>query len=207
MTTKSKQSTFKLLLIALMAVFMLAGSTQSVSARGFGGGGHSSGGHSSGHSSGGRSGGFTSNHSVTRPSGNYRSPATPTKPSTSSGASSTRSYHVTRNPSTNRQSSTTTHNTYNNYNGNRGGYQREGLGTMFGHSIVRGAGWSIGSHMGDSIWHQTFGFGGNQYYDNQGRIQTARPGFSGWFVLLFIILAIALTVYIVRRVRNNSHTY
>ena len=75
---------------------------------------------------------------------------------------------------------------------------------MFGHSIVRGAGWSIGSNMGNSIWHQTFGFGGNQYYDDYGHVQYARPGFGGWFVLLFFILAIALIIILIRKVLNNS---
>lgn len=205
----SKSKIFIVLASFLMVLGLSAG--QSASARGFSGG-HSFGGtHSVTHSYGGThsygtthaspSRSFHTYRSTTKPASTYHAPAksyssTTRKTTPSSGANSTKTYRVNRNNST-------SHNTYNSYN-NYGNNRREGLGTMFGHSIVRGAGWSIGSNMGNSIWHQTFGFGGNQYYDDYGQVQYARRGFGGWFVLLFFILVIALIIYLIRRVQNGN---
>jgi len=199
----SKSKIFIVLASFLMVLGLSAG--QTADARGFSGG-HSFGGthsvtHSYGgtHTSPGRS--FHTYRSTTKPATSYHAPAksyssTTRKTTPSSGANSNKTYRVNRNNST-------SHNTYNSYN-NYGNNRREGLGTMFGHSIVRGAGWSIGSNMGNSIWHQTFGFGGNQYYDDYGQAQYARRGFGGWFALLFFILVIALIIILIRKVLNNS---
>mgnify|MGYP004705927227 CR=1 FL=1 len=207
MVYQMNKSKIFIVLSSLLMVFGLTAG-QTASARGFSGG-HSFGGtHSVTHSYGGthttsptRS--FHTYRSTTKPATTYHAPSksysSVTRKSTpSSTTGSTKTYRVNRNNSA-------SHNTYNSYN-SYGNNRREGLGTMFGHSIVRGAGWSIGSNMGNSIWHQTFGFGGNQYYDNNGQVQYARAGFGGWFVLLFFITIIALIIFLIRKVLNNSGT-
>lgn len=81
------------------------------------------------------------------------------------------------------------------------------IASEFGHSIVRGAGWSIGSNMGNSIWHQTFGFGGNRYIDNYGHVQYARPGHSGWVLIVIILVIIAIVIAIRRANHRDDHNY
>ena len=197
----NKSKIFIILASLMMVLGVGLAGGESVSARGFSGG-HSFGGtHSVTRSYGGThtspSRSFHTYRSTTKPSTTYRSPSNShssviRKSTPSSTTGSTKTYRVNRNNSV-------SHNTYNSYNN-----RREGLGTMFGHSIVRGAGWSIGSNMGNSIWHQTFGFGGNQYYDDNGQVQYARRGFGGWFVLLFFIAIIALVIFLIRRVQTSG---
>lgn len=199
-----RKSIYKILGAFALAFLLVFSSVSSVSARSFSGGGHSYGGTTRSYGGSTRSYGGS-----TRSFNTYRTPSTTTRkttPSTtykaptaksSSSAktySSPKTYHVNRNNSSS-----------NNY------YQprRQSIGSEFGHSIVRGAGWSIGSHMGDSIWHQTFGFGGNQYYDNNGHVQYAKPGYTGWFGLLFMIVFIGLVIWLLRRfvLNRNRHIY
>lgn len=77
--------------------------------------------------------------------------------------------------------------------------RHSGIASEFGHSIVRGAGWSIGSHMGDSVWHRAFGFGGDRYIDNYGQVQYERPGHGGWVLIILAIVAIVIVI------RRNNH--
>ena len=74
-----------------------------------------------------------------------------------------------------------------------------GLFSGFGRSIVHGAGWSIGSNMGNSLWHTMFGFGGNQYVGVNGQTQYQSGGHSGWI----IIIIIAVIAFILFRFYRN----
>lgn len=178
-----------IVVMALSVFFTLPFS--SVSARGFSGG-HTS--HFSGSTHTTRS--FNSYHA---PSTTYKAPTKSYDSNSNKSSSTTKTYRVNRN------NSGTTHNTYNTYNSSNYNNRRsEGLGTMFGHSVIRGAGWSIGSNMGNSIWHQSFGFGGNQYYDNQGRVQYSRPGYGGFFLILFLIILVVAIIFVVRKLKNKS---
>ena len=180
-----KLSKIWLTLIAVVMVLGLAMPSQDVSARGFSGG-HTSF-HSTYHATPTRSYHAPSrSYHTTR----YRVPNSYHAPSTSYHTSRYRtpkSYHVNRYPSS-------------HYNTNR----HSSIASEFGHSIVRGAGWSIGSNMGNSIWHQTFGFGGDRYIDNNGQVQYAKPGHSGW-VLIVIILAIIAIVIAIRRANHRDY--
>lgn len=73
-----------------------------------------------------------------------------------------------------------------------------GLFSGFGRAIVHGAGWSIGSNMGNSLWHTLFGFGGNQYIGANGQTQYQSGGHSGW-----IIIIIAVIAFIIFRIYRN----
>ena len=183
-----KLSKIWLTLIAVVMVLGLAMPSQDVSARGF------SGGHTSFHSTYHA----TPTRSYHAPSRSYHTtryhvPNSYHAPSTSYHTSRYRtpkSYHVNRYPSS-------------HYNTNR----HSSIASEFGHSIVRGAGWSIGANMGNSIWHQTFGFGGDRYVDDNGHVQYAKPGHSGW-VLIVIILAIIAVVIAIRRANHrDDHHY
>lgn len=101
------------------------------------------------------------------------------------------------NRSSNRQYKSVSH----NYQTNR--RQSSGLGTMFGHSIVRGAGWSIGSHMGNSLWHTLFGVGGNSYYSN-GQEYSQQPGYSG---LIIVVILIIIAIFVIKFIRNRRYHY
>ena len=74
-----------------------------------------------------------------------------------------------------------------------------GLFSGFGRAIVQGAGWSIGSTMGNSLWHTMFGFGGNQYVGANGQTQYQSGGHSGWI----IIIIIAVIAFILFRFYRN----
>lgn len=76
-----------------------------------------------------------------------------------------------------------------------------GLFSGFGRAVVNGAGWSIGSNMGNSLWHTMFGFGGNQYIGANGQTQYQSGGHSGWIILIIIAL-IAFIIY--RYYRNRQ---
>ena len=72
-----------------------------------------------------------------------------------------------------------------------------GLFSGFGRAIVHGAGWSIGSNMGNSLWHTLFGFGGNQYIGANGQTHYQSGGHSGWIIISIILIAImAFILYI-----------
>ena len=71
-----------------------------------------------------------------------------------------------------------------------------GLFSGFGRAIVHGAGWSIGSNMGNSLWHTLFGFGDNQYIGANGQTQYQSGGYSGWMFILGIILIIEIAFII-----------
>ena len=74
-----------------------------------------------------------------------------------------------------------------------------GLFSGFGRAIVHGAGWSIGSNMGNSLWHTMFGFGGNQYIGTNGQTHYQSGGQSGWI----IIIIIAVIAFIIFRIYRN----
>lgn len=192
-----------ILVMALAVFFTLPFS--SASARGFSGG-HVS--HFSGSTHTTRS--FNSYHAPSTtykaPTKTYKSPSSTYKaPTKSYNSNSNKSSSTTKTYRVNRNNSGTTHNTYNTYNSSNYNNRRSGgLGTMFGHSIIRGAGWSIGSNMGNSIWHQSFGFGGNQYYDNQGRVQYSQPGYGGFFLILFLIILVIAIIFVVSKLKNKS---
>lgn len=76
-----------------------------------------------------------------------------------------------------------------------------GLFSGFGRAIVHGAGWSIGSNMGNSLWHTMFGFGGNQYVGANGQTQYQSGGHSGWIIII-IIAVIAFILF--RYYRNRQ---
>lgn len=188
----ARKFTIKSILISLMTVALMLTAMTPVSARGFSGG-HSSGGHSTYHSPSRSTGGTTNTFR------SYRS-------TTPRSSTPSRSYHYSSPSTTNK-----TYRVNRNQNSSRNYTQphRQSIRSEFGHSIVRGAGWSIGSHMGDSIWHQTFGFGGNRYYDDSGRVQYARAGYSGWFGLLFMIIFVGVVIWLLRRfvLNRNRHIY
>ena len=76
-----------------------------------------------------------------------------------------------------------------------------GLFSGFGRSIVHGAGWSIGSNMGNSLWHTMFGFGGNQYVGVNGQTQYQSGGHSGWIIIIIIAV---IAVILFRFYRNRQ---
>ena len=76
-----------------------------------------------------------------------------------------------------------------------------GLFSGFGRSIVHGAGWTIGSNMGNSLWHSLFGFGGNRYIGSNGQVQYQQGGHSGW-VLIITIIIIGVVIYIIVKKRK-----
>ena len=127
-------------------------------------------------------------------------------------ATPTRSYHTYHEPSNSYH--ITKYHMHDSYHVNHypsshySTHQHSSIASEFGHSIVRGAGWSIGSNMGNSIWHRTFGFGGNRYIGNYGRVQYARPGHSGWVLLVIILVIIAIVIAIRRaKHRDDDHYY
>lgn len=143
----------------------------------------------------GFSGGHTSFHSTyhATPTRSYHMPNSYHAPSRSyhmPNSYHVNRYHVNRYPSS-------------QYNTRR----HSGIASEFGHSIVRGTGWSIGSHMGDSIWHRTFGFGGDRYIDNYGQVQYARPGHSGWVMIVIILVIVAIVIAIRRTNHRDNHQY
>lgn len=165
----------------------------NVSARGFSGG-HSSGGFHSSRGGGGRSfrspsrGGFHSTPKAPKSRSNngfHKSPVTPApKPPTSTPKS----------PDTKSKKYV--------YRGGSNNNKRQGIGSEFGHSIVRGAGWSIGSNMGNSLWHTMFGFGNSNYVDHNGQTQQQSRGFFGWIIL--IILAV-IAFFIIKKILKNKN--
>lgn len=143
----------------------------------------------------GFSGGHTSFHSTyhATPTRSYHGTSSYHAPSRSYHTSryhAPKSYHVNRYPSS-------------HYNTHR----RSSIGSEFGHSIVRGAGWSIGANMGNSIWHQTFGFGGDRYIDDNGQVRYAKPGHSGWVLIVIILAIIAIVIAIRRANHRDDHHY
>ena len=176
--------------LTLIAVFMILGlamPSQAVSARGF------SGGHTSFHS--------TYHATPTRSyhgTSSYHAPSRSTTRSyhTTRSYRAPKSYHVNRYPSS--QYSTHRYDTHR---------RSSGIGSEFGHSIIRGAGWSIGANMGNSIWHQTFGFGGDRYVDDNGHVQYAKPGHSGWVLIMIILAIIAIVIAIHRANHRDDHHY
>lgn len=211
MQNKIQKNKIQFVLLTIMAAFLMLSPISTVSARGFSGGhstGHSSysgghttygGGHSTYHYSGGTStrsnpSTFKSYHS----SSSTTSPKTyKTKPDTSN---SRKNYTVRRSTNSNRTNSnrTTVNNHY--YGSNNRSYSSE-----FGHSIVRGAGFAVGANMGNSFWHQTFGFGGDRYYGSNNQVMYAHPGYGGWIILLPILIIIGIIIFIKIRNRNNHH--
>ena len=78
-----------------------------------------------------------------------------------------------------------------------------GLFSGFGRTIVQGAGWSIGSNMGNSLWHTLFGFGGNQYIGANGQTQYQSGGHSGWIFIISIVLIAVIAYSLFRYYRNR----
>lgn len=76
-----------------------------------------------------------------------------------------------------------------------------GLFSGFGRAVVNGAGWSIGSNMGNSLWHTMFGFGGNQYIGPNGQTQYQSGGHSGWIVVIIIAI---IAFILIRFYRNRQ---
>lgn len=166
-------------LIAIVIIFtaIMMVSPNQASARSFGGG-HSF--HSSPHFGGGTHIGGGGGHSFHTPHVKA--------PSLGGG----KSFHTPKTtPRFNRPST--------NYNNS---HQKQGLFSGFGRSIVHGAGWSIGSNMGNSLWHTMFGFGGNQYIGPNGQTQYQQGGHSGW-IMLIVIAIIIFVVYRIYRNRKN----
>lgn len=161
----------------LSAIFMFAPTTAQ--ARSFGGG-HSF--HTSPHITSPRAGGGHSFHTTPRaksPSiGGGKSYHTPKSPSIGGG----KSYHA---PSNKGRVYKSPRVATPSTNPNRPS-KAPGLFSGFGRAVVNGAGWSIGSNMGNSLWHTMFGFGGNQYIGANGQTQYQSGGYSGWIVLIII---------------------
>ena len=78
-----------------------------------------------------------------------------------------------------------------------------GLFSGFGRAIVHGAGWSIGSNMGNSLWHTMFGFGGNQYIGANGQTHYQSGGHSGWIFIISIVLIAVIAYSLFRYYRNR----
>lgn len=78
-----------------------------------------------------------------------------------------------------------------------------GLFSGFGRAIVHGAGWSIGSNMGNSLWHTMFGFGGNQYIGANGQTHYQSGGHSGWIFIISIVLIAVIAFSLFRYYRNR----
>lgn len=184
-------------LIAIVIIFtaIMMVSPNQASARSFGGG-HSF--HSSPHLGGGTHIGGGGGHSfhtphVKAPSlGGGKSFHRNTPKYTAPKSNGGKSFHTPKTtPRFNRPST--------NYNNS---HQKQGLFSGFGRSIVHGAGWSIGSNMGNSLWHTMFGFGGNQYIGPNGQTQYQQGGHSGW-IMLIVIAIIIFVVYRIYRNRKN----
>jgi len=176
----------------LSAIFMFAPTTAQ--ARSFGGG-HSF--HTSPHIASPHTGGGHSFHTSPRvksPSlGGGHSYHTPKSPSIGGG----KSYHapsrkgrIYKSPRVAAPSTNPNHPS-----------KAPGLFSGFGRAIVHGAGWSIGSNMGNSLWHTMFGFGGNQYVGANGQTQYQSGGHSGWIIII-IIAVIAFVLF--RYYRNRQ---
>lgn len=208
MKNKTQKNKIQFVLLTIMAAFLMLSPMSSVSARGFSGGHTTYGGsHSTYHYSGGTS--TRSNHSTFKSyhsSPSTKSPKTyKTKPATSSShktystrnaqSSSHKNYTVKRSTNSNR---TTVNNHY--YGSNNRSYSSE-----FGHSMIRGAGFAVGANMGNSFWHQTFGFGGDRYYGSNNQVMYAHPGYGGWIILLPILIIIGIIIFIKIRNRNDHH--
>lgn len=180
----------------LSAILMFAPTTAQ--ARGFGGGGHSF--HTSPHitsphitsphTGGGHS--FHTTPRVKSPSmGGGKSYHTPKSPSIGGG----KSYHA---PSNKGRIYKSPRVAAPSTNPNRPA-KAPGLFSGFGRAVVNGAGWSIGSNMGNSLWHTMFGFGGNQYIGPNGQTQYQSGGHSGWIVIIII----AIIAFVLIRVYRN----
>lgn len=189
---KKHLKSFVTMAMLLSAIFMFAPTTAQ--ARGFSGG-HSF--HSSPHITSPHVGGGHSFHTTPRaksPSiGGGKSYHTPKSPSIGGG----KSYHA---PSNKGRIYNSPRAAAPSTNPNRPS-KAPGLFSGFGHAIVNGAGWSIGSNMGNSLWHTMFGFGGNQYIGANGQTQYQSGGHSGWIVIIIIAI---IAFIIVRFYRNRQ---
>ena len=189
---KNHLKSFVTIAMLLSAIFMFAPTTAQ--ARSFGGG-HSF--HTSPHIASPHTGGGHSFHTSPRvksPSlGGGHSYHTPKSPSIGGG----KSYHapsrkgrIYKSPRVAAPSTNPNHPS-----------KAPGLFSGFGRAIVHGAGWSIGSNMGNSLWHTMFGFGGNQYVGANGQTQYQSGGHSGWIIII-IIAVIAFVLF--RYYRNRQ---
>lgn len=188
---------FKLFVILMFASLGLAVNNAHVSARGF------SGGHS-----------FHSSHIATHPTYHatrtYQSPRSYTSPRSNNTTKSNTMYGRHR---LNRSNNSNNSNNYNNQRQyNQGSYQNRKSGFLqsdFGRSLTRGvgygAGWSIGSHMGNSLWHTMFGWGDNSYVGQNGQIMQQQPGYSGLFILAILIVIIVVIVLAMKKYRSNRY--
>lgn len=192
---KKHLKSFVTMAMILSAIFMFAPTTAQ--ARGFGGGHsfHTSPHITSPHITSPHTGGGHSFHTTPRaksPSiGGGKSYHTPKSPSISGG----KSYHA---PSNKGRIYKSPRSAAPSTNPNRPS-KAPGLFSGFGRAAVNGAGWSIGSNMGNSLWHTMFGFGGNQYIGANGQTQYQSGGHSGWI----IIIIIAIIAFILFRFYRN----
>lgn len=179
--TSQKNTFWKVLLITLIIPFAMALNNTSASARSFGG-------HSTFHTSPTRS-----YHTST-----YRTP---------SYHKSYHSYHSSNNKpktyTTNRNHNTTVNQYHTKYYGNNSYHRNSGFGHSVANGFGMGLGWSLGSNVGNSVWHHAFGYGSNQYYDNYGHVQYGHRGYAGWIIIIIIVI---LVVYFIRR-RNRNNRY
>ena len=190
---KKHLKSFVTIVMLLSAIFLFAPTTAQ--ARSFGGGRSF---HTTPHTGGGRS--FHTTPRVKSPSvdggKSYHAPKAKSPSTDSPSTSGGKSYHapkankgrVYKSPRVAAPSTDPNHPS-----------KAPGLFSGFGRSIVHGAGWSIGSNMGNSLWHTMFGFGGNQYVGVNGQTQYQSGGHSGWI----IIIIIAVIAFILFRFYRN----
>lgn len=194
---KKHLKSFVTIVMLLSAIFLFAPTTAQ--ARSFGGGRSF---HTSPHTGGGRS--FHTTPRVKSPSNgggkSYHAPKAKSPSTDSPSTSGGKSYHapkankgrVYKSPRVAAPSTDPNHPS-----------KAPGLFSGFGRAIVQGAGWSIGSNMGNSLWHTMFGFGGNQYIGANGQTHYQSGGHSGWIFIISILLIAVIAFILFRFYRNR----
>ena len=193
---KKHLKSFVTIVMLLSAIFLFAPTTAQ--ARSFGGGRSF---HTSPRTGGGRS--FHTTPRVKSPSvgggKSYHAPKAKSPSTDSPSTSGGKSYHapsnkgrVYKSPRVAAPSTDPNHPS-----------KAPGLFSGFGRTIVHGAGWSIGSNMGNSLWHTMFGFGGNQYIGANGQTHYQSGGHSGWIFIISIVLIAVIAFSLFRYYRNR----
>lgn len=215
---KKHLKSFVTIVMLLSAIFLFAPTTAQ--ARSFGGGRSF---HTTPRAGGGRS--FHTTPRVKSPSPgvgkSYHAPKAKSPSTDSPSTSGGKSYHApkAKSPSTD-SPSTSGGKSYHAPKSNKGRVYKSprvaapstdpnhpskapGLFSGFGRAIVHGAGWSIGSNMGNSLWHTMFGFGGNQYIGANGQTHYQSGGHSGWIFIISILLIAVIAFILFRFYRNR----
>ena len=193
---KKHLKSFVTIVMLLSAIFLFAPTTAQ--ARSFGGGRSF---HTSPRTGGGRSFHTTPRVKSPSPGGgkSYHAPKAKSPSTDSPSTSGGKSYHapsnkgrVYKSPRVAAPSTDPNHPS-----------KAPGLFSGFGRAIVHGAGWSIGSNMGNSLWHTMFGFGGNQYIGANGQTHYQSGGHSGWIFIISIVLIAVIAFVLFRYYRNR----